>query len=43
MPEFRVISVREVFIFKYARYERQDLLNNKEFSVYSGLIAQNFR
>jgi hypothetical protein len=31
MPEFRVISVRKVCVFKYARYERQDLLNSKEF------------
>jgi hypothetical protein len=31
MPEFRVISVRKVFIFKYARYERQKVLNIKDF------------
>jgi hypothetical protein len=33
MPEFRVIFVREVLIFKYARYERQDLLISKEFGI----------
>jgi hypothetical protein len=30
MPEKRVISAVGVFIFKYARYERQDLLISKE-------------
>jgi hypothetical protein len=31
MPEFRVIFVREVLIFKYARYERQKELNINDF------------
>jgi hypothetical protein len=33
MPEFRVISVRKVLIFKYACYERQKKLINKDFSI----------
>jgi hypothetical protein len=32
MPEFRVIFVRKVLIFKYARYERQKKLNIKDSS-----------
>jgi hypothetical protein len=30
MPEFRVIFVRKVCVFKYARYERQEKLIIKE-------------
>jgi hypothetical protein len=43
MPENRVISAREVLIFKYARYERQKELIIKEYSCAVKLKTCNGR